>query len=272
MKSYNQLSNKDKESIKDLYYKNHSFGYISKELEVSKRSISRVLRDFGINTRLKNRYTLNESYFTFPITQPSAAYLLGLLAADGCVTSNNQIILQLIDKELIDFLVQEIAYTGDIRVLDGDKLSPPGQTAYRVNFSSLTMSKELRKAGIMAGKDYLSLPSEEILSLGLLPDFIRGYLDGDGCIYLSKKESGGSISIVGSKSFCESLVSFFNFGTVTSHKSGMFYWKIYGKKHFLLFREILYGKDPVCFLKRKKDLLDYLLENYKYENCWKTQT
>ena len=90
-KSYKELSNLDKEEILNYYYKykNENFKTIAKKLNVSQRSVPRVLQEYGVNTRLKNRYVIkNENYFE-NIDTEFKAYALGFIYADGFVGVHN---------------------------------------------------------------------------------------------------------------------------------------------------------------------------------------
>ncbi|MGL4759867.1 MAG: hypothetical protein ACRCWG_00160 [Sarcina sp.] len=76
IKKYNDLDIFDKEKIVDYYY-NHkecTFSIIAKELGISIRSVSRVLIEMNINTKRKNRYTLNENYFNKIDTEKKLIY------------------------------------------------------------------------------------------------------------------------------------------------------------------------------------------------------
>jgi hypothetical protein len=270
MKPYNKLNDLDKQLVQRLYYEGLSFEDISKEAVVSQRSVSRVLQEANINTRRKNRYTLNESFFCGAYDHYECAYFLGLLAADGCVTHKDYIALQLIDEELVLWFRKAIEYSGEVRLILGEERKPPGQDAYRVNFSSAIMSEELRSYGIIAGRHLQAIPK---LEDSIVPHFIRGYFDGDGCVYLRPEGSGGVVHIVASEAFCESLKEYFGFGTISSHPSGMYYWRIFAKKHVNVFYEALYdsdGSETLC-LNRKKQLMEAFLRSYKYENCWKAK-
>lgn len=79
IKDYRNLSDYDKDKIEEFYYKNkeYKFSELAKALNVSKRSVSRVLTERNINTKRKNRYTLNENYFG-NIDSEEKAYILGL--------------------------------------------------------------------------------------------------------------------------------------------------------------------------------------------------
>lgn len=273
MKPYNKLENSDKELILCLYYEGLNFVEIGLTADVSKRSISRVLQEKSINTKRKNRYSLNEDYFTPAINNSAVAYFLGILAADGCVTDKNYIALQMIDEEIVRWFADDINFTGDIRILSGSDMKPIGQDAYRVNFSSAQMASHLRALGVQANKNLEAIPDAELMEPSIIPHFIRGYFDGDGSVYLNANRSGGTISIVASESLCRSLKEYFKFGNLSQHPSGMWYWKIFSQKHASAFYETLYdvdGTEALC-LQRKKKLMEAFLRNYKYENYWKTK-
>lgn len=97
---YNRLSEYDKQNIINCYYANRKtdFKGLSNLLNVSERSVSRVLKEANINTKRINRYRLNESFFN-KIDTEQKAYILGLLFADGYIGDEhfNNIVLQLKD-------------------------------------------------------------------------------------------------------------------------------------------------------------------------------
>ncbi|GIM28209.1 hypothetical protein CPJCM30710_08750 [Clostridium polyendosporum] len=100
---YRNLTEDLKKKIINIYYdrKELTFVEISDLLGVSEGSVARVLTESGINTKRKNRYTLNEEYFNI-IDDENKAYILGLLYADGYVGDNhfNNFVLQLKDRDI----------------------------------------------------------------------------------------------------------------------------------------------------------------------------
>ena len=60
-----ELNSYEKYKIVDYYYKHKdiSMDKIAINLNISDRAVRRVLKEEGINTRLKNRYVLDENYF-----------------------------------------------------------------------------------------------------------------------------------------------------------------------------------------------------------------
>lgn len=187
---YNLLTDEDKKNIIQTFYnsKNLSFKEISNLLGFSERAISRVLKESDINTKRKNRYTLNENYFNTIDTQDKA-YILGLLYADGYVGDEhyNNVVLGMKDKDIIEKVAQCIEYSGEIR--KGNKGGFEHSTySYIINISSKTMTDDLRKYGLYPNKS-LTMKDFPLIPRALERHFIRGYFDGDGSVVLSKNSS-----------------------------------------------------------------------------------
>lgn len=107
------------------------------------------------------------------------AYAIGLLASDGCVSSNNRHI-SFVSKDLeqVKNFIKCLRITNKIgRSLSGNKKS----YAYRVQFGDVNFVEFLKTIGIGPVKSkimgILAIPNPFFL------DFLRGSFDGDGCIY-----------------------------------------------------------------------------------------
>lgn len=190
IKSYRNLSVYDKDRIEEFYYKNKEYNFteLANLLSVSKRSISRVLNERNINTKRKNRYTLNEGYFKY-IDSEEKAYILGLIYADGFVGDDkfNNIVITSIDLDILEKIKKEFKFTGEIR--KGNKGNfKNSKEGYVLNFSSQEMSNDLRNLGLYPNKS-LTMESLPKLDEKLLRHFIRGYFDGDGSVILSHNTS-----------------------------------------------------------------------------------
>jgi DNA-binding XRE family transcriptional regulator len=115
MLAYNKLNEAIKNKIVEMY---KELGYgsqnnISNTLDISRRSVSRVLKESNINTARKNNYTLNESFFSNIINE-NQSYLLGLIYADGFNGGINHISIDLKDYEHLVKVANILKYTGDI--------------------------------------------------------------------------------------------------------------------------------------------------------------
>lgn len=261
MKPFNKLTNDDIRLIKELYFNKVSLNDISIQLRISNRAVRRTLKEAGVNTKRKNRYELDEFYFS-QIDTPIKAYLLGLFMADGCVAANNYLAIQLVDLELLKLFQQELGYTGDIREVLDENLC---HLAYRINFSSTQMAADLTAKNKIANALIQEIPLTDFVDA-----FILGYFDGDGCVYKNEDRSGGLVSIVGSYAFCKSLQQYFQMGSVSEHESGVFYWRLFGRVDVQRFFDSIYQFD--LGLSRKKTLMNRLLKEYKNENYWKTKS
>jgi hypothetical protein len=73
---YRQLKLEHKQQIIAAFNSGMECRGIPNYLDVSERAVARVLKEAGVNTKWRNRYTLNESYFDV-IDSQAKAYLLG---------------------------------------------------------------------------------------------------------------------------------------------------------------------------------------------------
>lgn len=105
------------------------------------------------------------------------AYAVGLLAADGCLSTGNLIDLTSKDKEQVQTFVEIL----QLRAKIGVKKSGSGQYAYRVQFKNVFFYEFLLSAGLTPAKSKtlgaLQIPDEYFFH------FLRGAFDGDGSTY-----------------------------------------------------------------------------------------
>lgn len=185
MKNYNKLTDADKEQVVQLYYENKTktIKEIAHILQFSERSVSRVLQEIGINTRLKNRYVIkNENYFN-KIDTEFKAYILGFIYADGYVGNHNDFCIALSDKckdnyKILDIFRNELKT--ELRV--NHTIDKNGYGHYVFKFSNEKIVSQLNKLGVFPCKSLLledlpNIPQE------MFYHFIRGYFDGDGSIF-----------------------------------------------------------------------------------------
>jgi len=253
---YSKLTSQQKQQILDAFKGGMECRDIPNHLGVSGRAVPKVLTSAGINTKRRNRYTLNESYFDV-IDSEVKAYLLGLIAADGCVTTTNYVAFESIDKELTELLRDSLEYSGEIRIVKPQGYAPH----YRINFSSPRLASALRSYSIVAGRTFSGayyFPKAEYLAA-----YVLGYFDGDGCAYVNKGRSGGLVCIVGSFEFTCELARCLEMGRVEEHTSKkVYYWKIYSRKNIEAFYSLLY-KHQFLGLQRKKKKIEEILGSYR---------
>lgn len=183
MKKYNELSNEEKNQIVNVYFNEKGLGFqeMSEKLGVSRRGISRVLRESNINTRLKNRYKIhNENYFECIDTE-FKAYMLGFIFADGYVGLHNDFCIALActddNYNVLTMFKDEIGITLDIKRCENKN----GNKYYVLKFSNEKIVNDLNKLGVRKDKlqNRNAFPK---ISSEMYSHFIRGLFDGDGSI------------------------------------------------------------------------------------------
>jgi len=254
--NYKQLNPDQKQQIIAVFNQGMECRSIPGYLGVSERAVARVLKEAGVNTKRRNRYTLNESYFDV-IDSQHKAYLLGLIAADGCVTASNYVALESVDPELTELLKTELQYSGKIRIIQPQNYAPH----HRINFSSQRMAHALYNYGIQPGRTFSGVyyfPEDQYLGA-----YILGYFDGDGCAYVNLGRSSGLVAIVGSFEFACELARRLGMGSVSEHHlRKVYYWRIYSRQHIKIFYNLIY-QYPNLGLQRKKLKIEQILGSYK---------
>jgi len=116
------------------------------------------------------------------------AYVLGFFAADGYITVNKRggqfWCIQITDKKLLESIkeVIEAEHKINIRLPNKNKLNE--SIIYRLQIGSIEMCDDLRKLGFSQRKTKsLVIPN---IPKKYFSDFVRGYFDGDGSIWMGK--------------------------------------------------------------------------------------
>lgn len=254
------------DQVKTLWDKGLSNGEISKELGILPCNVSTYLKKLYGNTREKRFnykrrvFTLNESFFE-TIDTEAKAYFLGLLAADGNLsTSQNSVRIGLHekDKEILETFRRCLNYTKPLAYVNKSIVDWNRSNQYLLEISSSIFRKTLEKHGLTPNKS-ATLKFPTTLLLNVIHHYIRGYFDGDGCIHIDKRNHAG-ISIAGSLIFCENLKSVletFNIrSSVTKHyKVNCYYVRSFGQSNILQFYNFMY-EDATIFLNRKKEIFE----------------
>jgi len=208
---YNTFSQELNNRVIQLYAeKKYTFDKICYTLLVSDTGIRKILnrnnvprRSYSENNRRFNR---NQHYFDV-IDTPNKAYVLGMLYADGCNhTAHNaiNIHLQEEDKEVLEKIKNELEYEGELRFNPLHEKNARHKNSYILCINDEYMSKKLEGLGVVNAKS-LSLTFPTFLSEDLLSHFVRGYFDGDGCVYYYEKFQKCQTQTCGTRDFCEHL-------------------------------------------------------------------
>ena len=143
----------------------------------------------------KRQYTsVDENYFNEPNVQNCA--IMGFIAADGCVTTNNRLIINLSYKDY-DFLCKlanRIGYKGKIYVnekrrlgeINGHKIDFIGKYCQLYTWETKKWIEDFKKHWNIVPRKTLILEPPNLTKLEHILSFCNGNLDGDGMITFSK--------------------------------------------------------------------------------------
>jgi len=186
-KGKRKLSQSQIDEILFLYPSGMNTCELGKKFSVTHSTISDLLKFYGIFLRtpseVKQIYDINEQAFdklTF-----RNAYWLGFIYADGyiCEKSNCLTIkLKSTDRIILEEFKKFLRSSHPIRIAK-DK----NYRAIRIRIKNKYLMNRLREIGLHQKKS-LDLEFPSILPINLYSDFIRGYFDGDGTIYVGKKK------------------------------------------------------------------------------------
>lgn len=237
---------------------------LAEKYGVYRKTLSMDLKQrFGIQILQDGKKQVDDSYFD-QINTKEKAYWLGFLYADGYndEQASVELALQEIDKPHIEKFKTAIH--------SKHRLSYKTKTkAYRINIRSRQLCKALTKYGCSNHKSYtMDIPSG--IPHMLISHFIRGYFDGDGCFYTTKKgnrQTGCITFTTASEKFADHFIKLLND------------YNIYAKKYNVKIRQnwiinICHQTDVEKFYDLiYKDAFDeiWLTRKYQKLNSWMIQ-
>jgi hypothetical protein len=250
----------------NFYVNNKSISKTSKHFKKCTKYLKRFFIESGFKYPLDDfnkKHTYNENYFEI-IDSENKAYFLGFIFADGSINirprkntveKSFRINLAEIDKHILEFFKKELGHSANLHFIPGKKFISPEnkktytrQNQFALYISSTVFVDHLLNLGLGHRKTYMELSIPNIPD-ELMPHFIRGYFDGDGC------SNNNSIHFTSkTKNFLIELQNYlktkFNlpFGSILKTKRNVYIWSFsYEKKLFL---EYLY-QNSNCYLHRK---------------------
>lgn len=154
----------------------------------------------GDHATPRHRYTVDDSYFERPLT-PTGAWVLGVIAGDGCITQRKGVVqaLDIVgDADVLQKIAAELGSNYPFRQLQG---------VLDLRIYSSRLARSLAHYGFGPAKTY-TLPFPE-LPEGLIRHFVRGYWDADGCVTRTKRANGGArvslVAVTTSREFADAL-------------------------------------------------------------------
>ena len=205
-----------------------------------------IVLDKYKNRRKVNK-DLDEHYFD-NIDSVEKAYMLGFIAADGNINkpkninSSYRLTIEILekDREILD------RFNIGNNILHCEKKSSVYMCIYSNN-----ICKNLNNYGITERKS-LTLKFYNGLSNDLISHYIRGYFDGDGCIYVSKNKYNRVI-IAGTFEFLNEIANNINVPVHINSINNIFELRISEQEHVKLFYDYLYKDNDGFYLHRKHD-------------------
>ena len=197
-----------------------------------------------IQSENARKYNINQDYFK--TWSNNMAYVLGFWYADGCIYGGKMfdITLHKKDKYIIKKIAQELDYQGPI-------LDYVDRQACRINFSCKVIYNDLIALGGTERKSKtLQFPN---IPIEFLPDFIRGYFDGDGSVYNVKGKRINTNFACGSNKFLQSLLQLLKKeagiegGSISIANQSL----TFGKKDSIKLGNYIYQNNPELYLLRK---------------------
>jgi intein/homing endonuclease len=257
------------ESIKFMIdnYKTMTYKEIAKHIGLTERQVKGKLNNMGY-TKLRE---FNKGYF-HEIDSELKAYLLGFIFADGWVTHNTKqrnyefgMELQSRDRCILEALNNELGGVHIIshsnptqRVICG-RLTNIGHMD-RLRVYSREFVEDLISHGIVPNKTHdcriPSFPKEFFF------DFLRGYIDGDGCYSCKKNHIYMSLTCSSEDvlKWVQDVLKTYNI-TTSVYKEKEYKYKLYCTSYESMKSLIncMYHKDCTLYLTRKYDKIKPLL-------------
>lgn len=190
----------NKDDIVNIYESGKNSSEICKLLGCHRSTVERTLKKNHIKTRRRSDYCDFDKYYLDRIDTEEKAYFLGFMYADGYNQESNgtaRIVLQLRDMDFLNKLAKLLNHA--------KKASVTRLNQSQICFCSRHFTRRLAELGCIQNKSFKIIFPKWLLNTKFVRHFIRGYFDGDGCLYFNKELKKPVITIVSTNDFCKSL-------------------------------------------------------------------
>ena len=188
------LTLEEEKEICKLYQNGLSRTKLCEQFHRTDKTIKNILNKYNVHIRTIqesniSKYKINDSFFELNKQTHNTAYILGMLASDGCVARNENCIyieLQREDREIlekINFVLENERPVKDYKTTSGYLNS-------KLYFFSKKMKEDLKQYSIIPNKTSFNNDFIKNIKSDYYIDYIRGHFDGDGSI----KWTNGSIT------------------------------------------------------------------------------
>lgn len=266
MAKYKDITNE----IVEMANQGMSATEIAKNLGVWRQTVYKKLKEIGITIpNYHNELKFDNSVFD-NIDTEEKAYWLGFLYADGSVSSSSNTIelsLKGDDIEHLNKFKIFLNHTGKEIKISDSKYENKIYKRCRFAVTDKHFKEQLILLGCTPRKSLtLTFPNLNIFNTpNLVYDFIRGYIDGDGCITYT---STGKLvlEIIGTKEFLEGICKIFSEVFTSKYykdkkRNSNTYFISCSRTKASYILEILYRNSNI-YLQRKYDRLAVLSSNW----------
>ena len=260
-----KINNDSKTNIINDYKNGINISILAKQYDIATKNIHRLLKLNNIkirNSRKENGriYNLNENYFR-SIKNSDVAYIIGLIITDGNVTIRYNgcylsITLHINDKYILEKIGEKLGYNGPLYIYKN-------RNACAFRICSKKLCNDLKKYCIVPDKSLIvKFPNIN----KYFYHFLRGVIDGDGSIMISKKRNRPTIVIYsGSFDFTDGLykkLCKLKIKPIFQKVNSKAYRVVIGKKKSVIKLIKLLYKNADMFLTRKKEIADRIINQF----------
>lgn len=172
---------------------------------IDRAALSRSLKEEGYKIINKQNLTKFDDSVFEKIDTEAKAYWLGFLYADGYVASESD--RNAIELSLKSSDIGHLEKFRDFLGFDKTKHIYQDTIRYRLSFQNKKIKQNLIYLGCLPRKsEILIFPTQEQVPFKLVPDFIRGYIDGDGSVMINTRRTAGRLNILGTREILEGIV------------------------------------------------------------------
>lgn len=206
-----------KEELVNLYKSGMSMNKVSEMYKTTTFTIKNKNEEFGINIEDYYEFRLSYDIHVFDsIDTEEKAYWLGFLYADGCVRSDMNVVCLKLNAKDTDHLIKFKNFFKDTRsnteaIHTQSRVTPQGNPQVISDYEVCNphIKQALINLGCVPAKSLiLKFPDIAIFKdPDLVYDFIRGYIDGDGC--LSVNYGRLNVSARGTFEFLSGIIKYF---------------------------------------------------------------
>lgn len=237
--------------IVELKEKGYGVTQIGRELKLDRGTISRTLKKLNYST---DRNPIKKDIFS-KIDNEEKAYWLGMLYSDGCINKiQGQVCLALQSQDKLH-LEKFKKFLQCNNKISYDK----NGNSYRLCFCCQQITQDLIKLGCVPQKSLvLTFPTEEQVPSQFKKDFMRGYIDGDGCLCCTDKTY--IFSFTSTEIFIKEAIKFFNWKECKLDNAGQAKtWRCGNKKLVPNYLKTLYDKATI-YLDRKYEKYKIMIQ------------